>query len=148
MNVSKLSLTLLAFALSVPSLAQDDEHGHEEEESNLVEMTATEQTAAGITTAKADKRGLSGQVKMPAEVVINAYRSASVTTRITAQVISRHVRLGDIVESGQVLVTLSSVEMAEAQGQYVIADREWQRVRGLGKAAVGERRYIEAEIAG
>lgn len=147
MNVSKLSLTLLAFALSVPSLAQEDEHGHEEEEGAAVEMTATEQSDAGVTTASVDKRGLNGQVRMPAEVVINAYQSASVTTRITAQVMARHVKLGDIVEPDQALVTLSSVEMAEAQGQYVIADREWQRVRGLGKAAVGERRYIEAEIA-
>ena len=84
---------------------------------------------------------------MPAEVVINAYQSASVTTRISAQVIARHVRLGDVVVLGQPLVTLSSVDMAQAQGDYVIADREWQRVRGLGKAAVSERRYIEAEIA-
>lgn len=147
MNILKLSLMLLALVWSMPSLSQEDEHGHEEEEGTAVEMTATEQTAAGVTTAKAQKRGLSGQVRMPAEVVINAYKSASVTTRITAQVMARHVRLGDVVEPGQTLVTLSSVEMADAQGQFVIADREWQRVRGLGKAAVSERRYIEAEIA-
>jgi cobalt-zinc-cadmium efflux system membrane fusion protein len=147
MNILKLSLSLMVFALSVPSLAQEDEHGHEEEEGTAVEMTAAEQTAAGVTTAKADKRGLSGHVTMPAEVVINAYQSAHVTTRITAQVISRHAKLGDVVEPGQALVTLSSVDMAEAQGQFEISDREWQRVRELGKAAVSERRYIEAEIA-
>jgi len=147
MNILKLSLMLLPLVLSMPSLAQEDEHGHEEEESTSVEITAAEQTAAGVTTAKAAKRGLSGQVRMPAEVVINAYQSASVTTRITAQVMARHVRLGDVVEPGQALVTLSSVEMADAQGQFVIADREWQRVRELGKAAVSERRYVEAEIA-
>ena len=147
MNILKLSLTFLTLALSTPSLAQEDEQGHEEEEGAAVEMTAAEQTAAGVTTSKTDRRGLSGQVRMPAEVVVNAYQSASVTTRIRAQVMTRHVKLGDIVEPGQALVTLSSVEMAEAQGQYVIADREWQRVRGLGKAAVSERRYIEAEIA-
>ena len=147
MNVTKLSLALIAMALGAPSLAQEDEHGHEEEDSSAVEMTAPERSAVGVTTAIAGKRGLSGVVKMPAEVVINAYQSASVTTRITAQVIARHVQLGDVVELGQALVTLSSVDMAEAQGDYVIAHREWQRVRGLGKAAVSERRYVEAEIA-
>lgn len=145
MNVSKISLVLLALVLSAPSLAQEDEHGHEEE-SAAVEMTVSEQSDAGVRTANVDKRGLSGQIRMPAEVVINAYQSASVTTRITAQVMARHVKLGDVVEPGQALVTLSSVDMAEAQGQLVISDREWQRVRGLGKAAVSERRYIEAEI--
>jgi len=147
MNVLKLSLALGVLALSGLSIAEEDEHGHEEEEGSVVEMTADERLAAGITTGNAGRRGLSGLVKMPAEVVINAYKSASVTTRISAQVISRHVQLGNIVESGQPLVTLSSVEMAAAQGEYVIADREWQRVRELGKGAVSERRFIEAEIA-
>jgi len=147
MNVLKLSLALIAIAIGAPLLAQQDEHGHEEEEGAVVELTAAQRTAAEITTAKIGQRGLSELVTMPAEVVINAYESASVTTRITAQVIARHVRLGDLVEPGQTLVTLSSVAMAEAQGDYVVADREWQRVRGLGQAAVSERRYVEAEIA-
>ena len=147
MNVLRLPLALLALSFSVAIPAQEDEHGHEEEENNAVEMTADEQSAAGITTASASRRGLSGQIKMPAEVVVNAYKSASVTTRISAQVITRNVQLGDVVEPGQSLVTLSSVDMAEAQGNFVIADREWQRVRGLGKAAISERRYVEAEIA-
>lgn len=147
MNIPKLSLAMVALAFSASLSAQEDEHGHEEEESSVVEMTANERSTAGITTAEAGQRGLIGLVKMPAEVVVNAYQSASVTTRISAQVISRHVQLGDVVEPGQTLVTLSSVDMAEAQGDYVIADREWQRVRSLGKAAVSERRHIEAEIA-
>lgn len=147
MNIPKLSLAIVALAFSTSLWAQEDEHGHEEEEGAVVELTAEERSAAGITTAKAGQRGLAGIVNMPAEVVVNAYQSASVTTRVPAQVVSRQVRLGDVVEPGQILVTLSSVDMAEAQGDFVIADREWQRVRGLGKAAVSERRYIEAEIA-
>ena len=147
MNIPKLSLAIVALAFSASLSAQEDEHGHEEEESSVVKMTDNERSTAGITTAEAGQRGLIGLVKMPAEVVVNAYQSASVTTRISAQVISRHVQLGDVVEPGQTLVTLSSVDMAEAQGDYVIADREWQRVRSLGKAAVSGRRHIEAEIA-
>lgn len=147
MNLQKLTLAMLALAVSTGVTAQEDEHGHEEEESSVVEMSVDERLAAGIDTAKAGLRGLSGLVKMPAEVVVNAYKSTSVTTRISAQVIARHARLGDIVRPSQALVTLSSVEMAEAQGDFVIADREWQRVRELGKAAVSERRHTEAEIA-
>ena len=60
-------------------------------------------------------------MRVPGEVVINAYRSARVTTRITAQVVARHVTLGNHVEPGQPLVTLSSVEMAEAQGMLIVA---------------------------
>jgi len=63
------------------------------------------------------------------------------------QVMERHVHLGDHVEKGQALVTLSSVAMAEAQGGLIVADREWKRVKSLGRQAVGERRYTEAQVA-
>jgi cobalt-zinc-cadmium efflux system membrane fusion protein len=66
---------------------------------------------------------------------------------VTAQVVKRHVRLGGVVETGQPLVTLSSVEMAEAQGALIVSDREWQRVEKLGRQAVSERRYTEAQVA-
>jgi cobalt-zinc-cadmium efflux system membrane fusion protein len=143
-----LFASVLLLVCSSPSFAQEDEHGHaEEEEGSAVELSAEERAAAGITTAAVGVRGLSAQVTMPAEIVINAYESASVTTRITAQVLDRHVKLGDEISVNQALVTLSSVDMAEAQGALIIADQEWQRVRDLGKAAVSGRRFTEAEIA-
>ena len=140
--------TLLLLLASTVALGQQDEHGHtEEEEVGSVELSANERLAADISTAKVGFRGLSEQVTMPAEIVVNAYESASVTTRITAQVLERFVKLGDEVATNQPLVRLSSVEMADAQGALIITDQEWQRVRGLGKAAVSGRRYVEAEIA-
>lgn len=146
MNTLKITITVLVLATGSSATAEEDEHGHEAEESNAVELSEDERQQAGVTTGQVERRGLSGNVRMPAEVVVNAYRSASVTTRITAQVVDRHVRLGDLVETNQPLLTLSSVQMAEAQGELVIADRDWRRVRGLGKEAVSERRYTEARI--
>jgi cobalt-zinc-cadmium efflux system membrane fusion protein len=132
--------TLLVALLTVaPTFAEESERG-------VVELSTDERAAIGITTATAEFRGLSGKVTMPAEVVINAYASASVTTRIPAQVIKRHVKLGDLIEANQQLVTLSSVEMAEAQGALIVADLEWQRMRALGKETVSERVYIEADV--
>jgi cobalt-zinc-cadmium efflux system membrane fusion protein len=140
--------TLLLLLASTVALGQQDEHGHADEEVvSSVELSADERLAADIGTAKVGFRGLSEQVTMPAEIVVNAYESASVTTRITAQVLERFVKLGDEVTTSQPLVRLSSVEMADAQGALIIADQEWQRVRDLGKAAVSGRRYVEAEIA-
>jgi len=37
--------------------------------------------------------------------------------------------------------------MAEAQGQLIVANREWQRVRSLGRDIVSERRFTEAQVA-
>ena len=148
MKIRMVLPAALLLIAATGAIAQEDEHGHaEEEDGGVIELTAEERSTAGITAAAVGFRSLSDQVTMPAEIVVNAYESASVTTRITAQVIKRHVKLGDEVSASQPLVTLSSVDMADAQGALIIADQEWQRVRELGKAAVSARRYVEAEIA-
>jgi len=87
------------------------------------------------------------EITAPGEVQLNAYTSAQVTSRIAAQIMQRHVRLGDQIKAGVPLVTLSSVEMAEAQGALMLADAEWNRVQKLGKDVVSERRYVEAQTA-
>lgn len=148
MNTLKLWAVCLCFALIAPVHAQEDDHeDHGEEEGGAIELSAEEQRGAGIVVDAVAPRALNETIRVPGEVVINAYRSARVTPRITAQVAARHVTLGDSVEAGQRLVTLSSVEMAEAQGMLIVADREWQRVKSLGRETVSERRYTEAQVA-
>jgi len=70
-----------------------------------------------------------------------------VTPRIASQIMRRHVRLGDYVNKGQPLVTLSSVEMAAAQGVLMEADVELRRVQELGRKVVSGKRFVTAEIA-
>jgi cobalt-zinc-cadmium efflux system membrane fusion protein len=115
--------------------------------SNLLRMPAAERRRQGVLTAVAGPRALASTISAPGEVQIDAYRSSQVTPRITAQVLERRVRLGEAVEAAQPLVTLSSVQMAEAQGALIEADREWQRVKALGKSVVSEQRYIAAQVA-
>jgi membrane fusion protein, heavy metal efflux system len=147
MNTKPLWIVCLSLMLGtpIPVLAQEDE-AHAEEDASTIEMTPDERREAGITVDPVTRRALDETIRIPAEIVINAYQSARVTPRITAQVTARHVRLGDQVRLGQPLVTLSSVEMAEAQGQLVVADREWQRVRSLGREIVSESRFTEAQV--
>lgn len=147
MHILKLWTLCLCLMLIAPLNAQEKDHaGHDTEEDTSIELTASEQQSAGVVVATVSPRALRETFRVPGEVVINAYRSARVTPRITAQVSARHVRLGESVETGQRLVTLSSVTMAEAQGALIVADREWQRVKSLGKGTVSERRYTEAQV--
>lgn len=133
--------------MSAAAVAGEQEAGHEEGEENHLQMDAGQRAARGIVTARVEARPLKDAVTAPGEVVVNAYRSAQVTPRISAQVVERHVKMGELVKKGQGLVTLSSVGMADAQGQLMVADREWQRVKKLGRKVVSERRYVEAQVA-
>ncbi|HHH35888.1 MAG TPA: efflux RND transporter periplasmic adaptor subunit, partial [Gammaproteobacteria bacterium] len=103
--------------------------------------------AAGIEVGEVRRAPVAGLINAPGEVMLNAYRTSKVTPRIAAQVSHRHARLGERVQAGQVLVTLSSVAMAEAQGDLLVADREWRRVKKLGRDVVSERRYVAAQVA-
>lgn len=141
---------------------EDEEHGHDEdeeqgqddhgdhgeqEEGGAVEINSAQQRVAGIVVEPLQLRGLATEISAPGEVILNAYLTRKVSPRITAQIMQRHVRLGEHVESGQPLVTLSSVDMAEAQGSLQVAEREWRRVELLGRSTVSERRYTEAQVA-
>ncbi len=136
-------LLLLIVLVSHPTFADEDD---ETEIQGIPEMNTEQRQSLGIVTGKAERRLLTDEIVLPGEITINAYRTSLATTRIRAQVVARHVRMGDAVKAGQKLVTLSSVEMADAQGQLLIADREWLRVQKLGRKVISEQRFIEAQV--
>ncbi len=161
--ISNLFLALLLGAYTGPGFlahaesghpdSHEDEHGHEaggeeghEEEAGVVKLSAAQMKTAGIVVEKIRLQTVAASLRAPGEVQLNAYRTVKITPRIAAQIVKRHARLGDEVKTGQPLVTLSSVEMAEAQGQLLVANREWQRVKKLGRKVVSDRRYTEARI--
>jgi cobalt-zinc-cadmium efflux system membrane fusion protein len=132
--------------------ATEDEHPeaageHGEEAESPLSMTAAEQASAGLRVETLAPMQLGEVLQAPGEVVDNAYGVTLITPRVEALVVRRHARLGDEVAAGAALVTLSSVEVAEAQGELSIAEQEWKRVESLGREAVSGRRYTEAAVA-
>jgi len=124
----------------------DEAEGGHEEETGVVKLTAKQMQTAGVEISPLLSKKISAILDASGEVKLNDYKTIKVTPRIAAQVIARHARLGDIVKPGQALLTLSSVEMAEAQGELLVADREWKRVEKLGRKVVSARRYTEARV--
>lgn len=168
MNIKAILLAVIS-ALTINSsvvLASADEHGHEkeashekgkhsdhdeaegghEEEAGVVKLTEKQMQTAGIKIIQLQPQSVAAVIDAAGEVKLNDYKTIKVTPRIAAQVVTRHARLGDEVKPGQALLTLSSVEMAEAQGELLVADREWKRVEKLGRKVVSARRYTEARI--
>ena len=129
--------------------AEADEHGDEHGEEGVapIRMDAEAMKAAGIRVATLEKTALREELRAPGEVVDNAYGTTLITPRVDALVVRRHAKLGDEVKAGAPLVTLSSVEVATAQGTLSIAEQDWKRVQALGREAVSGRRYSEAQVA-
>jgi len=122
-------------------------HGGHDEEKSSVELSAVQRKTAEIVVERLQVKPMMAEIQAPGEIRLNAYATTKATPRIAAQVLARHKRLGQTVKKGQPLVTLSSVEMAEAQGALLVADIEWRRVTKLGRKVVSERRYVEAQVA-
>jgi len=109
-------------------------------------LSPHQRDAAGIVIATAERKPLSSGLSFPGEVQPNRYRSSLVSSRIPAVVQNRHAVLGQTVRQGQPLATLFSVEVADAQASFVLAEREWRRVQDLGRDIVAGKRWIEAEV--
>lgn len=125
----------------------EGEEGHEEGGAAPITMDAAALEAAGIRVAALEAAAVGEQLRAPGEVVDNAYGTTLITPSVDALVVRRHAKLGDEVQANAPLVTLSSVEVAQAQGALRIAEQEWERVRTLGRDAVSGRRYSEAQVA-
>jgi RND family efflux transporter MFP subunit len=128
---------------------EDDEHkkenGHEEETG--IHLTVEQLQMGGIVSEALQLHDVKNEHTAPGEIQLNAYATSKVVPRVSAQILTRQARLGDKVKKGQVLVVLSSVEMAQAQGDFLVAEREWRRVKKLGRDIVSDQRYTKARIA-
>jgi RND family efflux transporter MFP subunit len=144
----------VAFPLSLQAAA--DEHvDHDSHESGQgeahdegsVHLTPAQQAMAGVVIEVLRPRDIVTELRAPGEIQLNAYATTRVSPRVAAQVLERLARLGDDIKKGQALVALSSVEMAQAQGDLLVAEHEWRRVSKLGRDVVSEQRYTEARVA-
>jgi len=128
---------------------EEDEHeghdGHAGEEPEGVALSSAQQSLANIKVSELARQVLATRVYAPGEIKVNGYTSYMVSPRVDSVVLRRHVALGDHVERGQVLVTLFSETVAAAQADYLVAVSEWQRVKSLGRTAVGAKRFIRTE---
>ena len=116
-------------------------------ESEIVTLKPEGAALGGIKVEALVAKTIPRLLQAPGEVKANDYLSAQVTTRVPAQVVRRLAKLGDLVKAGQPLVTLTSIEVAEAQGEAQLKARDWARVQELGEAVSGGRRYSEARVA-
>ncbi len=121
--------------------------GKNSTEEKVLVLDSASLKMADIQIVTLQPRVLNYLISAPGEVVPNANLTAKVTTRVPAQVIERYVQEGQHIRAGQPLVDLSSVDMATAQGDLLLATQEWQRVKRLGRDAISAKRFAEVQVA-
>ena len=142
----RLALALVVLAAAAIAIAQDSADDGSDATTALV-LTSQQRKEKGVVIVTAGKRAFKERITAPGEVVLNAYSSSEVTPRIASHVLARYALLGEKVRKGQPLARLSSVQMAQAQGELIIAANEWRRVQKLGKETLSDRRYTQAQVA-
>ncbi len=136
--------------------ARAEEHGHDHgahEEGGTVQLSPAQIQQAGIVTTTLRPRPEPRVITGPGTVAFDGYRSADVTTAVDAIVHRRFVRLGDHVQRGDKLVTLTSTALAQAEADYLRAraehhrsKQEWLRLKKLAQQKiVSQARLQQAE---
>lgn len=100
---------------------EGDAHGHGKAASD-VELSQEQMRKAGIKTIRLEKHSVSNQISALSEVKLNQYKTIKVSPPITTRVEKRHVRLGDLVKKGQLLVTLHTITSPDVKAS-VSADK-------------------------
>jgi multidrug efflux pump subunit AcrA (membrane-fusion protein) len=111
---------------------------------------------AGIQTATVSSRSVAREIRLPARVQPDAYRTVTVTPVASGRVMSVSAILGQRVQSGDPLATLQSPEVAAAESAVVSLrarqDAEAQRVARaerlleIGAASKQELETARAEV--
>jgi RND family efflux transporter MFP subunit len=145
---SPLAPVCLLVLSTIPALAGEGHDHHEQQgepEAQQLELTPVQRRLANIKVAAIQPKVISYQVYAPAEIKDNGYNSYFVSPRIDSVVVQRHVTLGEHVSKNQVLVTLFSEVMVEAQANYTLVQSEWVRMKQLGSQTVGEKKLSTAK---
>lgn len=100
---------------------EEEGHGHGEAAQD-VELSKERMLKAGIQTMRVEKHSVSNQISALSEVKLNQYRTINVSPPITTRVEKRHVRLGDQVKKGQLLVTLHTISTPDVSAS-ISADK-------------------------
>ncbi len=120
--------------------------GHEEKKSQSVSLSQTQLREAAVTIQPLQPVNLPVQLKVPGEVHLDQYKTRIITPRISAMALNRQAVMGQMVRKGDILATLFSVEMAQAQGAFIVASTEWKRVQNIGEKIVSEKRSTQARV--
>lgn len=121
-----------------------------EEASNEIHLSAAQRAAAKIEISAAQPGKMAQTSRFPGEIAFNADRTAHVVPRLAGVVQQVTADLGQSVKKGQVLATLSSVELSELRATWASAVKQrdleaanYRREESLWREQVSARQDLE-----
>ncbi len=99
-------------------------HDHAEGNDNGIELSEEQNLESGLRIQKAVGGDLSNELTLVGEVHLNQDRVSHIVPSVPGIVTRVHKALGDVVEQGETLAVLRSVELAEAKSDYFEAYNE------------------------
>lgn len=93
---------------------EEGEHGEE------VKLTAEGIAKSGVRVEAARKQALADVIHAPGRAAFNAEKIAHVGAPVSGRVAEIKVRVGDTVKAGDVLLTVQSPQLGEAQSAYLL----------------------------
>ena len=131
------------------------EHEHEDDDDSKLKFSADELKEFSIELARAKSGSISKTLGLSGEVIVAPDKLFHVHVRVAGVVRKVFKEIGERVNEGDLLATLSSRELAEAKAQLVaansrlhLANANLKRERGLYlKKVTAEREYLEAKQA-
>lgn len=158
-------LSLFAGACSDPEDSRDQgSHGDQERhadhhgdagESNIVELQPQAAARVTIRTAPASMQPLQAVLSTTGRVDFDQDRLAHVSPRIPGRVHEARAALGQVVEAGDVLLVIDSIELGEAKSAYLqahaqreLTEQTLRREEGLMVDKITtEQAVLEARVA-
>jgi len=120
-----------------------------------LELTAVEVQSLGIATAKVAYQSMRSLHSAMGRVLAPQTRMAKVSYAFPARISAVHVKIGDLVEKGQPVLTVQSEEVGRAKSEYykMMADLElarqnYEREKRLSDRGVGAQKNTLAAEAG
>ncbi len=131
--------------------AENDEHAEEK----VVHLSEADIETFGIEVATAGSGKLKVQISLPGEVSVDPNRVAHIVSRVPGVVRQVRKKLGECVQTQEIMAVLESSELSESQSAYLVAKEQvalaettFQREEKLWKQKVSsEREYLEAKQA-
>lgn len=137
-----------------PKTKVAEEHAHEEGPSKeRIELTEAALHTIPLKTVRVQRRGLAQEIRATAVIKPNENRLAQVSPRIAGKAIEVTALLGDVVEPGQTLALLDSLELGERKAAFLqartnldVARRNYEREERLFQQRISsEKEYLETK---